>query len=227
MRRLTVLLAAICLIAAACSSDSDSADATTTTAASGGSGDTTTTDAATSAETTTTEPATTTTAAAATTTTTVAAAASLDECVIGTWVMDSEAFFDVVRASGDLGDAPGEIAFLGGEYVLIIGGDGSFEVERNDWSFGVTSDDGEIQLIINAVDVGTWSIDGDVLSTTVTADADPDIAILIDGEPVSLPIGAVPIEPPKAEFVGAVVTCDGDILTATFEGNTSSWTRRS
>ncbi|MGI9586396.1 MAG: lipocalin family protein [Acidimicrobiia bacterium] len=219
MKRFASVLV-LALVVSACSSGttSDTTTTTTTVAASAdGASATTTTGAA---------PETTTSSTAAATTTTAAQSdtGSLAACVVGTWVLDPVAFFDEVLALQPQDGLDGEFVFVSGDYVLVIGADGSFESRRDDWTFAVMSDAGDLQITVRDTDSGTWTIDGDVLSTAVTPGDPPEIEILIDGQPFEFPTG-IPFEPPEAEFTGATVACDGDQLSATSEGYTSIWMR--
>ncbi|MGI9666587.1 MAG: hypothetical protein ACR2N2_05730 [Acidimicrobiia bacterium] len=214
MRRGVLVLAVLALVVSACSSDP--AETTTTVAVS---------DAA--AETTTSTEATTTTASAAAETTTTSTAASsggLAECVVGEWELDSQAFFDVVMAELEEAEE-GEFVFVDGVYALVISDNGTFSSERRDWTFGFESEMGEFLVRINHIQGGMWVIDGDVLSTSTTASESAVIEFFIDGEPFLFPGGVSPVTPPEADFEGATVTCDGDALTATFDGFTSEWAR--
>lgn len=221
MKRLVIMCTLLVMVAAACSSDSTDTDAadseaattTATAVANDGDDETTTTVASTTTE------ATTTTAAPA------AATGSLETCVVGRWVLDPVAFFEAVLAEQPDEGVDGEFAFVDGEYVLLIDADGTFQSLREDWTFAVTSDFGSLEATVNDADVGTWSLDGDVLSTTIEPGEPAEIAILVDGEPFTFPGGVTPFEPPEAEFTGATVACDGDMLSATAEGFTSEWAR--
>lgn len=222
MKRLVIACTLIALVASACSSDSTESDESTTTTVSGDAAGSATTVASASTSTSA-APATTTTVAAASTT--GAAAAGLESCVIGTWEMDSDKFFEDVVALAPSDGIEGEFVHVGGAYLLIIGGDGSFEAKRDNWAFAVTSDFGDLEVVINASQSGTYELDGDMLSTRVEPGEPPEMAIKIDGEPFEFPGGGLPIAPPEAEFSGATVTCDGDILTATAQGFASVWSR--
>ncbi len=223
MKRLSILAAALALVVAACSGDS--AD-TTTTSAGGSASETTTTAGSTDTS------STSTTAGAAETTTTTegggGSTAGLAECVVGTWQLDSDVFFEAIEEAAAQEGVDGFEA-VSGEYLLTVSADGTFKVEQIDWGFKVTSELGDLELVVNSASTGTWTIDGDVLSTTVDAGGDREIAILVDGEPFEFPGGISPIEPPEAEFTGAVVSCDGDTLFATNPEDeiafTSEWAR--
>ena len=219
MKHLAVLALVGALVATACSA-SETDETTTTAPASGAVSSTTTT---------TTMPPTPTTTTTATTTTTVAADTATDgtQCVVGEWELDADRFFTEGIAADPSAGIDGEIAFAGGAYLLIVSADGTFQAIRDDWSFAVTGEQGELQVIVNDADEGTWSLDGDLLSTVVIGGDPPEITFLVDGEPFTFPGGLTPFEPPEAEFTGATVVCEGDVLAATAEGFTSYWTRNS
>lgn len=213
MRRTMIVMVSIALAVAACSSDPVD---TTTTAASGAAAESTTTISG--------DGATTTEATAETTTTqAVDRAGDIEQCVVGEWELDSEGFFNVVMA--EVEEAEGEFEYVGGQYLLFISDDGSFTNERRDWTFGFISDMGDFEVRINHVQTGTWMIDGDLLTTVSGVSEPPVIEFFIDGEPFLFPGGVSPVAPPEAEFEGATVACDGDTLSATVEGLTSTWSR--
>ena len=154
MKRLVIVCTLLAMLGAACSSDSTDADTPTTTttaapsdASDAGAGETTTTAAAAS-----TTEATTTTAAPE------PASGSLETCVVGRWVLDPVAFFEDVLAEQPQQGIDGEFAFVDGEYVLIIDADGTFQSLRDNWSFAVTSDFGNLEVTVNDSDIGTWSL---------------------------------------------------------------------
>jgi hypothetical protein len=219
MKRLAIVVSML-LVVTACSSEPAEDGTTTTEAAPGGTaGDVTT--STTAAPTTTT----TTSVPEESTTTTLDASGQLASCVVGVWELDSEDFVAKVSEGVEDEAGAGAFAFGGGSYSLSIGGDGTFVDERADWTLVATSDFGEVTIVINDRNEGTYSLDGDVLSTTIQTGEPPELEFLVDGEPIEFPGGASPVQPPEAEFTGAVVTCSGDMMTASFEGYTSSWSR--
>lgn len=216
MRRLAILGLVGALVGAACSSDSDTAATVP---------DTTSTSTASVSETTTTTATTTTTTAATTTTAVSDARAGLAECVVGSWELDSQAFFDDLLATLPADEQVGDFSVVGGAYRIIADADGTWVNERDGWTFLVSSDFGALELTIDDRQVGTWAIDGGVLSTTLEPGDAPEVTVLVDGLPVDFPAGTLPVEAPEAEFTGAAVTCEADTMTATFEGFTSTWSR--
>lgn len=221
MRRILITIAAVALVSAACSS---SGTDTTTTTAVGGNASTGTT-AAGSAETTTT-----TSSAASDATTTTASAGSggggLEDCIVGTWELDAQAFFDLITESLDDSEAPGEFLHLGGVNQITAAADGSFTDERIDWRFGVMSEFGALEMTVNHTQTGTWSVDADVVSTVITDNGGgPEYTMAVDGVPFTFPGGGAPIDPPDTSFDAAAVDCGPTTLSVTVEEVTSTWTR--
>lgn len=174
MRRLSPII--IVLLLAACGGG-EAETATTTTPA-----PTTTT-----AETTTTTEATTTTTTAPTTTTTEAPKASAEECLVGTWELDSEAFVAAMMSTMGT-NLPGEITSGGGTYIVEMGADGSFEVTRDEWRYQIESPQGTLVAQIDGTETGTYEADGDTLTATTTGgDATLSMGLLVDGEIQDLP----------------------------------------
>lgn len=218
MKRLTVIVV-LALVAAACSSSSDSdvAEGLTTSSASSETSSTTTAGSADASSTTAT--------IAAVTTTSAAAATDVTSCIVGEWEMDSQQFFDDVFASLSDEEQLGEFTYASGAYVLLIGNDGSFSSERRDWSFQVTSDVGDLQMTVSGAETGTYTLDGNLLSTVSGTSEPLEVSMVVDGVPFELPAGIAPVTPPNADFSGATVTCEGDVLTASAEGFQSIWYR--
>jgi len=213
MKRL-IIIAVLGVVAAACS-PSDSAETTTTTTTLGTGGTVTTVAAG----------------ASATTSTTVAdvsvGSGNLDECMVGTWELDADAFFQVISDSLAGSDAPGEFVHLGGVNQITASADGTFVDERIDWRFGVVTGFGNLEMTVNHTQTGTWSAAGDVVSTTITDTGTPDFTMAIDGLPFEIPGGALPVEPPETSIDAAVAACSETTLLVTADDITSTWTRTS
>lgn len=202
MKRFALIVSMLVLVAA-CSSDSDD---TTTTAAD--------------------DTATTTSVADDAATTTTAAVAGVAECVVGVWELDSETFFATMLEQMPPDEQIGEFVILEGRYLLTVNADGTFSNDRENWTFAVTSDFGDLQVRINSSQSGTYTIDGDQLSTATDPGDPPEIEFLVDGQPFQFPGGTAPFAPPAAEFSGATVSCSGDTMTAIGpDGFSSTWTR--
>jgi hypothetical protein len=204
MRKLPTLALALGLVAAGCN---------------GSSGDTTTTSI--EEATSTTVAATTTTAAAATTTlndTTTTQASSGgggSDCLVGTWVLDSEAFvenFDSIFAGAGMPDA--EVSPLDGSFTVELSSDGSLEAERDEWGFRIAMPDTTFIIEIDGTETGTWSADDSTLTVdTDVSEIEVSAAIEVGDELIAMPEGQMPIEPPRGIATGSEYTCSGEDLT--------------
>jgi hypothetical protein len=217
MKHLAPLFLAVAVLLAACSTAATD-ETTTTTSSPSGTTATTTTSAAGGGTTTTSGESTTTTAASP-------ANGDVSACVIGMWELDAESFFEQLLAAMPPDEQLGEFSVVDGRYVLTVNADGTFSNDREDWTLGVQSEFGAMEIRINSSQSGTFTLEGDQLSTTVAAGDPPDVEISVDGQPMNLPGGVSPIAPPEADFSGATVACQGDTLTATVDEFTSTWKR--
>lgn len=217
MKHLAPLFLALAMLLAACSTAATDETTTTTTSASGTPSTTTTSTGG--------DGTTTTTVAKTTTTAASEASDGVSSCVIGVWELDAETFFEQLLAAMPADEQLGEFAVVDGRYVLTVNADGTFSNDREDWTLGVESEFGAMEIRINSSQSGTYTVDGDQLSTTVAAGDPPEIEISVDGQPMNLPGGVSPISPPEAEFSGATIACQGDSLTATVDEFSSTWKR--
>lgn len=216
MRKLLLLVMTLSLVAAACAGSSEE---TTTTAAE----ETTTTVAET---TTSTEANTTTTAEADTTTTSGEAAEGTDQCLVGTWRFDTEAFVGELSTffQEEMPDA--DVTALDGDYTVEMAADGTFTANRDGWGFAIESDQGNFTIEFNGTETGTWSADGSTL-TVENQSSDIDIKATAEsgGQEVELPEGQVPVETPEGIVSNNDYECSGDILTLTNSGVESTFNR--
>lgn len=208
MRNLSTLLIVSALVVAAC--DGASGDTTTSTV------DVTT---STAAAATTTAPGPTTTTRADTTTQPPASGGGSD-CLVGSWILDSEAFvenFDSIFADAGMPDT--EVSALDGTFTVDLGPDGSLEAERDEWGFRITMPEGVFIIEINGTEMGTWSADDSTLTvTTDVSNIEVSTSIEVGGELIAMPEGQMPIEPPQGIATGSEYTCSGDVLTLTNAG---------
>jgi hypothetical protein len=208
MRRPLFLIVTLALIVVACGGDEGSDESTTTvpdettTAAE----DPTTTEAA---ETTTTE---------AVTATTEAPATGGDECLVGTWVLDSEAFvenFSSIFAAQGVPEA--EVSALDGDFTVEMNADRTYTGTRDEWGFSIATDEGNVLIEINGQETGTWSTDGSTLTITQNeSDLAVDASVEVDGQ--VLPMPEAPVDVPPGLASNSEYTCSGDVLTVTNEG---------
>lgn len=203
MMRRTAMLGLVALIIAACSPDSGE-DTTTSEGP-------TTTEAA-GATTVETDPATT----MADTTTTVLEAGGDDNCVEGSWDLDTDSFIDTMTSMFSTEGFEGTVSANDGGYIVNFDSDGSFTAERVDWGFVVDTPDGVFSLTVNGTDSGTWSADGSTMTVAITSsDAVSQATVTVDGEELTMPQS--PIEPPEALAESSMYSCDGDMLTVVTE----------
>lgn len=207
------LFFAVCLVIAACGGDSS--ETTTTLAAE----ETTTTAAV---ETSTTADGTT-----ADETTTTAAASGGDDCLVGSWVLDDEAFFEQVFAEMDEETTGfGEVTSVSGEFITTFESNGSVEAVREDWGFSVATEEGTFNIVINGTQTGTWETDGSTLLLSLDEGDtfDVEASVVVDGEEIVLP--SAPMEvPSEALSSSSEFSCSGDELSVTSEGITSEFDR--
>jgi hypothetical protein len=208
MPKLSTLLVISGLVVAGC--NGASSDTTTTST------DDVTTSAAGA---TTTAPGPTTTTQVVTTTQPPASGGGSD-CLVGTWILDSEAFvenFDSIFADAGMPDA--EVSALGGSFAVELGADGSLEAERDEWGFRIAMPDGVFIIEINGTETGTWSADDSELTvTTDVSNIEVSASIEVDGQVIAMPEGQMPIEPPQGIATGSDYTCSGDFLALTNAG---------
>lgn len=210
MRRLPLILLVLGLVVVACNG---SGEDNTTTSTNG----VTTVPAA---ETTTTESGGTTTGALTATTTAGGTAGARDECLVGSWVLDTEAFvgnFASIFAAAGMPDA--EVTALDGTFVVEIGVDGSLVGSRDGWGFRIMTGEGTVILEINGTETGTWSADGSTLIVnTDESDLTVNSSIELDGQIIEMPADQMPVDTPPGIASDSDYVCSGDTLTLTNGG---------
>lgn len=213
MRRTFYALIVAGLVLSACTG-ADTSDTTTTTAAE---------------TTTTTQAATTTTAPPADSTTTTESAGSGggDECLIGTWTLDDDAFFETVfEAFAEETAGVGEVTAGDGVFTTTFEADGTVSAIRQDWGFTVETEEGTFRVAISGDQSGTWETDGTNLLLNLNEGSGFDVraTVLVDGEELVLPSAPIDV-PAEALASSSEYTCDGDVLEVTNEGVTSRFDR--
>lgn len=211
MSRLCSVIVVIGLIAVACNGEG---------------GESTTT--ATADATTTTGPLTTTTMPPRSATTTAApAAGDTSGCVVGTWVLDSEAFVgEMAEIFGDAGMADAEITPLGGDFTVEFAADGTLSAVREEWGFEIGAAESTFRVEVNGSETGTWSAEGSTLTVnTDVSDLIANSSIVVDGEELPMPPGLETPGIPDTIASESDYTCEGDVLTISNEGVTSTFDR--
>jgi hypothetical protein len=205
--------------------------ATLVIAACGGEGGDTTTNPA-AGELTTTAPEETSTtvgetSTSAETSTTAGGSAGGDDCLVGTWVLNDEAFFEQVFADMDEETTGfGDVTAVGGTFTTVFEGNGSVEAIRADWGFSVDTDQGMLNIVINGTQTGTWETDGSTLLLTLDEGSgfDVEATVVVDGEETVLPAAPMDV-PAEALSSSSEFTCSGDTLAVTSDGITSDLER--
>ncbi len=206
MRKLLLLGLLTSLVAAGCGSSSDTTTTTT--------GQTTTT----AGVTTTSGGITSTTAADATTTSAVAGG---PDCVVGTWVFQSEAFIEAMRQLIAAEGESGEVSDTGGTYTVEMAADGTFTAERDEWGFSIATSDGTVVISVSGTDTGTWSATGDTITVeTVSSNAEVSVTVETGGQVITLTDSPVDF-PEGITAESAPYSCGGDTLTVTTEEYTA------
>lgn len=212
MRRLTILFSALTVVLAACAG---SGDETTTTAGT----DDPATSAASDAPTTTSSTETTTTARD-TTTTSGDSATGTDDCVVGTWTLDDEAFVENFGSVFEEAGMPNtEVTALDGTFTVELGADGSLRGTREDWGFNIATGEGTVILEINGTETGTWAADGSKLTVNIDeSDLEISSSFEVDGEVIEMPQDQIPVDTPPGIASNSEYTCSGDTLILTNAG---------
>jgi hypothetical protein len=197
-------------------------------AACGGEGGDTTTSAASDVSTTAPEDTSTTvgdTSTSAETSTTAGGSAGGDDCLVGTWVLDDEAFFEQVFADMDE-EGFGDVTAVGGSFTTVLDADGSVEAIRADWGFSVDTEEGMFNIVINGTQTGTWETDGSTLLLTLDEGSgfDVEATVVVDGEEIVLPAAPMDV-PAEALASSSEFTCSADALAVTSDGITSEFER--
>ena len=144
-------------------------------------------------------------------------------CLIGTWILRSQEFFDQVGAQ-----AGGETQYRSGENRLVIREDGTYTTFRDAWSFAVVTEEGTIVGVIDAENSGTWQ-STDVEMTIDEAGGDEatvQLFLEIGGQLQTLQIAGSQVSFASDSFSGQYpYICDANVLATTSSGVTSTFDR--
>jgi hypothetical protein len=150
-----------------------------------------------------------------------------DNCLVGSWVLDDQAFFDQVFAETDEETTGfGDVTSVSGSFITTLSADGSVEAVRDDWGFSVETEDGTFNIVINGTQTGTWETEGSTLALSLDEGSGFDVqaSIVVDGEETVLP-SAPEDFPSEALSSSSEFSCSGDDLSVTSEGITSEFDR--
>lgn len=156
--------------------------------------------------------------------TTSTSAGGGEDCLIGSWVLDNEAFIvemsELFAASG-MGEA--RIGPLEGTVTVDFADDGTMRATRDGWGWEVLVQGSTFHVEVNGTETGTWSVeDSTLMLTTDPSDLIAESQFLVDGEELPMPPGmedAFPV--PQAFTSESGFTCDGDTLTISSDEITS------
>jgi hypothetical protein len=174
--------------------------------------------------TTTTEPPAETTTSTTTTTTTPPAAG---ECLTGVWRLRSQEFLDEIIAIAGTPELT-DWTFVGGEYLVTLGADGTYRGERKAWQTRIATAQGAIITTISSDDAGTYTVDGNQLSIADSG-GPADVTLQLDtgGGVQDLPIGGQQTVGTDAISGTGTYECTGDVLAVTlvdYPGTTGDFT---
>jgi hypothetical protein len=147
----------------------------------------------------------------------------VDQCLIGTWVLRSQEFFDQVSAQ-----AGGETKYRSGQNRLVIRDDGTYTTIRDAWSFEAISPQGSVIGVIDAENSGTWqATDVEMLIEELGGEeATVQLFFEIGGELQSIPGVPTQYSFASESFSGQIpYTCKDDLMTATADEVTSIFDR--
>lgn len=213
MHRLLVLTVLLGFVIGACASSNEAGDSPTTSTTGEPSSPSVTAAVTSTTErpTATTEPQTTTTAAKQT---------GGDECLVGNWTLDSNAFvenFDAIMAEAGISDA--EVTALDGSFTVGMRADGTYSAVRDAWGFRMAMADGTVIIEIDGEETGTWSTEASrLLVDPQESDLTVSPSMEVNGEAVPLPGGTIPVTTPPGIATDSEFECSGDVLTLTNSG---------
>lgn len=140
-----------------------------------------------------------------------------DQCLHGNWYLENESFAALLNAAGGTG------AEVTGFVVLSFSPDGQAMMTTYDhWTTVFTVDGGTATMVRNGDDIGTYAVEGDVMTMTET-DGNSVVEMTVsmgDGQPVTM----TP-EHETAPVSNGTFTCDAETLTVSADGGTTSFFR--
>lgn len=149
------------------------------------------------------------------------------ECLVGRWLLDSDAFFDAIFAAAapDM-QTQATFEYGGGTYSLEIQSDLSYESQRTDWEMIFITAEGTVFNTINGSETGTLAVNGDNLTWNAdTSVVTIELEVELEGVRREIPFGGEQTVDTEATSGTGSYSCDGDLLTATNEGVTTTWNR--
>lgn len=141
----------------------------------------------------------------------------VDSCLVGTWELQSQRFFDELIAQSPE-QFPGSVTHVGGRQVIEFSADGTATGGREQWSFRIDGPEGTVYVTLDAMEEGTYATDGDRMDVAQTTVGDVEVSMEIEqgGSRVPLPApmgGTFPGE--EAAAASGTYTCDETTFTLT------------
>ncbi|MCZ7532787.1 MAG: hypothetical protein M5U23_05195 [Acidimicrobiia bacterium] len=144
----------------------------------------------------------------------------IDKCLIGTWRLRSQDFFDQIAGP----QGTGIMKYRSGEHFVTIREDGTFLGSRVAWSFEAVGEGGKVIGTIDAENPGTWMATDTELFLVESPGATENVEMFIEvnGNLVSIPGLDSQFSFTSEGYAGqAAYTCDADVMTSTSNGVTS------
>ena len=144
-------------------------------------------------------------------------------CAVGTWRLREQAYLDQLVAT--TGQPGARFEHRSGEYVVVLGEDGTATGYRRAWTFAVVTGEGTLVTEINSIDPGTWSVVDDRMSVSMSGSgARVSVGIEIDGRLIAAPLGDRQVGGDAWSGTGTY-RCEGDRLEVTAGGITATFDR--
>jgi hypothetical protein len=143
-------------------------------------------------------------------------------------VLDNEAFVaEMAEIFAEAGMADADVSPLeGGEFMVELSADGTLNAAREQWGFEIGALESTFRVEVNGTETGTWSADESTLTVnTDTSDLVDNTSIVVDGEELPMPPDFEAPGIPETIASESEYSCDGDVLTFSNEGVTSTFNR--
>lgn len=144
--------------------------------------------------------------------------ASADACVHGSWLADNESIRELLEVPGV------NVQEVTGSVVLTFREDGTSTTAYDAWTTVVAQDESVVTLTRNGEDLGAYTVaeDGTMTMEETEARSVADMVLKAEGQP------AISATAPREEapLSAGTFTCEGDTMTVTVEGYTSTLHRQ-
>jgi len=140
--------------------------------------------------------------------------------IVDLWRLRDQEFFDQIATMS--GGFAGDFEYLSGDYFVDFSADGTAVASRVEWTWRLTTPDGNLVFEISSVDPGMWSVDEMTMDFEEGAsEAVVKMWIETGGSltPVPLSPGGTTVDTPAMSGTGTF-SCVGDVLTITANDGT-------